>query len=73
MAAAGDLAPDRFATRFSALYFLSMAVGTAAAGVLSGFYSPGDPAAERLYFCGCAAVAVVTAMGLRSVTKRVSF
>jgi POT family proton-dependent oligopeptide transporter len=73
MAAAGDLAPDRFATRFSALYFLSMAVGTAAAGVLSGFYSPGDPAAERLYFCGCAAVAVVTAMGLRSATKRVSF
>lgn len=73
MAAAGDLAPDRFATRFSALYFLSMAVGTAAAGVLSGLYSPGDAGAERLYFCGCTAVAAVTAAALRSVARRTSF
>ncbi|HCT14873.1 MAG TPA: MFS transporter, partial [Corynebacterium nuruki] len=71
MAAAGDLAPARFATRFSALYFLSMAVGTAAAGVVSGFYSPGDPGAERLYFCGCAAVAVATAVALRRCARKV--
>lgn len=70
MAAAGELAPARFATRFSALYFLSMAVGTATAGVLSGFYSPGDPAAERLYFCGCATVAVIIGAALRIVSRR---
>lgn len=70
MAAAAALAPARFATRFSALYFLSMAVGTAAAGVLSGFYSPGDPGAERLYFLGCAVAAVGTAVVLRTVPRR---
>ncbi|MFL6063243.1 MAG: peptide MFS transporter [Friedmanniella sp.] len=41
------LAPAAFHTQMIALYFLSIAVGTATAGTLAGFY---DPAHETPYF-----------------------
>ncbi|MCX7536950.1 oligopeptide:H+ symporter [Corynebacterium sp. P5875] len=64
------LAPASYGTRFSALYFLTMAAGTAAAGVISRLYNPDDAAAERIYFtaCGLAVIvigAVVLALGRR--------
>lgn len=39
MAASAAHAPRAFATRFSALYFLTMAIGTALTGTISTFYS----------------------------------
>ncbi|WJZ02552.1 peptide MFS transporter [Corynebacterium freiburgense] len=53
MSATTKYAPRAFATRFSALYFLSLAIGTAAAGVLSTFYNPNDATQETWYFLGC--------------------
>jgi len=41
------LAPARFRTQMVALFFLSIAIGTAASGQLAGFY---DPADEAPYF-----------------------
>ena|SRR5699024_4931887 len=49
MAAAGIHAPRAFITRFSALYFLTMAIGSSLAGALSTFYDPSSPARETAY------------------------
>jgi proton-dependent oligopeptide transporter, POT family len=49
------LAPQRFHTQMVALYFLSVAFGTAMAGKLAGFY---DPESETGYFLLLGAVAV---------------
>ncbi len=51
------LAPARFRTQMVALFFLSIALGTALSGLLSGYY---DPESEVPYFLtlGLAAVAV---------------
>ena len=51
------LAPQAFHTQMVALFFLSVAVGSAGAGSLAGFY---DPADERPYFLtlGGASIAV---------------
>ncbi|MCW2793506.1 MAG: putative oligopeptide transporter [Nocardioides sp.] len=53
------LAPQRFRTQMVALYFLSVALGTAMAGKLAGYY---DPADETGYFLviGLVAIAVGT-------------
>lgn len=60
MSATTAHAPAAFRTRFSALYFLTMALGTSLAGVLSGWYNPDSATAERRYFlaCGLATIAV---------------
>ncbi|WP_293822323.1 oligopeptide:H+ symporter [uncultured Corynebacterium sp.] len=49
MAASAAHAPRAYATRFSALYFLTMAIGTSLAGTLSTFYDPSSAGAERTY------------------------
>ena len=49
------LAPERFHTQMVALYFLSVAFGTAMAGKLGSYY---DPADETGYFLLLGAVAV---------------
>ena len=51
------LAPAKFHTQMVALFFLSIAMGTAMSGLLSGYY---DPASEVPYFSwlGIAAIAV---------------
>lgn len=53
MSATTAHAPAAFRTRFSALYFLTMALGTSLAGVLSGWYDPDSASAERRYFLAC--------------------
>ncbi|MFD5868759.1 peptide MFS transporter [Corynebacterium sp. NPDC060344] len=74
MAASTMLAPAKYRTRFSALYFLTMAVGTALSGVLSTNYDPTDPGAERMYFLavglGVIAVAVLVAALLPWINRR---
>ena len=59
------LAPAAFHTQMIALYFLSIAVGTATAGTLAGFY---DPERETPYFLiiGVASIAVGRAAAPRS-------
>ena len=49
MAASAAHAPRAYATRFSALYFLTMAIGTSLAGTLSTLYDPSSADAERNY------------------------
>ncbi len=65
MSAATAMAPAKYRTRFSALFFMTMAVGTALAGVLSTNYDPADASAERAYFLvlGLSAIAVAAAVG----------
>ncbi|MEL4359131.1 oligopeptide:H+ symporter [Luteococcus sp. H154] len=60
MSATTAHAPAAFRTRFSALYFLSMALGTSLAGVLSRWYNPDNATAEHRYFlaCGLGAIAI---------------
>lgn len=59
MAATAMFAPKAFRTRFSALFFLSMAAGTAAAGSFSTFYDPTSAHAERSYFLTVGFVAIL--------------
>ncbi len=53
MAATTSHAPEAFRTQFSALFFLTMAIGTALAGTISNFYDPTSREAEITYFLGC--------------------
>ncbi|MGZ4428510.1 MAG: peptide MFS transporter [Nocardioidaceae bacterium] len=57
------LAPAKFHTQMVALFFLSIALGTAMSGLLSGYY---DPKNEVPYFLwlGAAAIAVGVVLGL---------
>lgn len=52
-----------YRTRFSALYFLTMAIGTSTAGVLSNFYNSESGSAEFTYFLACGAGALVIGVG----------
>lgn len=63
MAATAAHAPAAYRARFSSLYFLSMALGTALAGVLSRFYDPLDAATETRYFLACGAGAIIVGLG----------
>ena len=76
MAASTVLAPAKYRTRFSALYFLTMAVGTALSGVLSTRYDPTDSGAERMYFLsvgiGVIAVAAVAATVLPWIRRLIA-
>ncbi len=63
------LAPERFRTQMVALYFLSVAFGTAMAGKLGGFYDPDD---ETGYFLVLGAVAVATGLLVLVLTKPIT-
>lgn len=58
MSTATALAPAKYATRFSALFFMTMAIGTALAGVMSTSYDPTSAASEHSYFLTMGAFAV---------------
>lgn len=64
MSSTGAYAPEAFRTRFSALYFLTMAIGTSLAGTASSFYDPTDPAAERAYLIAVGMVPVVIGLAV---------
>lgn len=64
MAATADFAPEAHRTTFSALYFFTFAVGMAASGKLSEFYTPGNPDAETAYFLGTAVTTIALAGAL---------
>ena len=72
MAAAGTHAPRAFNTRFSALYFLTMAIGSSLAGALSTFYDPNSPAGETFYLAvvGIAPVALGAILLMRARMRR---
>ncbi|MDR6866905.1 POT family proton-dependent oligopeptide transporter [Microbacterium resistens] len=62
------LAPAAFHTQMVALFFLSIALGTAIAGWLVGFY---DPSNEVPYFSILGAIAIVVGIGLLLSVKPV--
>ncbi|MDR7276456.1 peptide MFS transporter [Catenuloplanes atrovinosus] len=61
LSVATKLAPHAFHTQMVALFFLSVALGTAMSGTLAGFY---DPSRETGYFGVLGAVAVVLGAAL---------
>ncbi|SJN39158.1 Di-/tripeptide transporter [Microbacterium esteraromaticum] len=61
LSAATKLAPARFQTQMVALFFLSVALGTAISGWLVQFY---DPSNELPYFSMLGAIAIVVGLGL---------
>lgn len=68
MSSTGAYAPEAFRTRFAALYFLTMAIGTSLAGTASALYDPTNPAAERTYILlvGAVPVAIGVVVALRA-------
>jgi len=60
------LAPARFHTQMVALYFLSVALGTAMAGKLAGYYDPNN---ESGYFLFIGLVAIAVGLVLLALTK----
>lgn len=69
MSSTGAYAPEAFRTRFAALYFLTMAIGTSLAGTASALYDPGNPAAERLYLAALGLVPLVLGLGVALTTR----
>jgi POT family proton-dependent oligopeptide transporter len=63
------LAPEAFKTQMVALFFLSVALGTAMSGTLASYYSP---AHEVVYFGVLGAIAVVLGLLLLLITRPVS-
>ncbi|GAA1029319.1 hypothetical protein GCM10009557_17430 [Virgisporangium ochraceum] len=59
------LAPDRFRTQMVALFFLSVALGTALSGTLASYYSEER---ESAYFGVLGVVAIVLGLGLAALT-----
>lgn len=70
MAASSAHAPAAFATRFSALYFLSMAIGTSLAGSISRFYDPSNSRAELSYLLAVGGVTVAVGAVLLITGRR---
>lgn len=66
LSAATKLAPRKFTTQMLALYFLSIALGTAMAGALAGFYDPTD---ETPFFLWVGLAAVVTGLVVMAASK----
>jgi POT family proton-dependent oligopeptide transporter len=66
LSAATKLAPRKFATQMVALYFLSIALGTALAGTLAGYY---DEDAEAAFFIWVGLAAVVTGVVVMLASK----
>jgi proton-dependent oligopeptide transporter, POT family len=60
------LAPAKFHTQMVALFFLSVALGTAMSGLLSGYYDPTD---EVPYFGVLGLVAIGVGVVLLAVVK----
>jgi POT family proton-dependent oligopeptide transporter len=63
------LAPARFHTQMVALYFLSVAFGTAMAGKLAGYY---DPEHETGYFLVLGAISVAVGLVVLALTKPIT-
>lgn len=70
MSSTGAYAPAAFRTRFSALYFLTMAIGTSLAGAASALYDPANPAAERAYLVVVGAVPVAIGAAVAVLARR---
>lgn len=68
LSAATKLAPERFRTQMVALFFLSVALGSAASGQLAGAY---DPADEIPYFGVLGLAAIVVGVVLLALAKPV--
>jgi POT family proton-dependent oligopeptide transporter len=66
LSAATKLAPRKFTTQMVALYFLSVALGTALAGTLAGYY---DPEAESPFFIWVGLASVVTGVVVMLASK----
>ncbi len=62
------LAPARYTTQMVALFFLSIALGTAMSGKLAGYY---DPQHEAPFFLYVGGAAVVTGLVMLALTKPV--
>ena len=62
------LAPEAFRTQMVALFFLSVALGTALSGTLAGYYDDDDQVA---YFGILGVVAIVIGVALAAITKPV--
>jgi POT family proton-dependent oligopeptide transporter len=60
------LAPAKFRTQMVALFFLSIALGTALSGMLSGYY---DPKNEVPYFTVLGVAAIAVGLVLAALTK----
>jgi POT family proton-dependent oligopeptide transporter len=60
------LAPAKFRTQMVALFFLSIALGTAMSGLLSGYYDPKD---EVPYFLVLGVAAIAVGLVLAALTK----
>jgi POT family proton-dependent oligopeptide transporter len=60
------LAPQRFTTQMVALYFLSIALGTAMSGKLAGSYDWRD---ESAYFLWLGLVAILVGVAVLAATK----
>ena len=60
------LAPQAFRTQMVALFFLSVALGTALSGTLAGYYSADR---ETVYFGALGAVAIVLGLSLAAAAK----
>lgn len=63
-------APAAFATRFSALFYLSMAIGTSLAGTLSVFYDPSNATLERIYLVAMSFLAFAVSLGMMLLRRR---
>ena len=63
---ATKLAPEVFKTQMVALFFLSVALGTAMSGLLTGYYDPKD---EVPYFAVLGGAAIVVGLVLAALTK----
>ena len=66
LSATTKLAPKKFATQMVGLYFLSVALGTALAGTLAGYY---DQDAEAPFFIWVGLAAVVTGVVVMAAAK----
>ncbi|MBC2932043.1 peptide MFS transporter [Nocardioides sp. zg-1228] len=66
LSATTKLAPRKFATQMIALYFLSIALGTALAGTLAGFYDETD---EAPFFLWVGLASVVTGVVVMLASK----
>ena len=65
---ATKLAPERFRTQMVALFFLSVALGSAASGLLAGVYDPSD---EVPYFSVLGLVSVAVGVALLLLARPV--
>lgn len=70
MSSTGAYAPAAFRTRFSALYFLTMAIGTSLAGTASTLYDLSNPAAERAYLLVVGSVPVLIGVAVAAAGVR---